>query len=100
LWGLAPLLSCALELVAPDDLGQLDLQQAGLLSFEWREGVTEGLPPGLERLGPPFATVGTREFMGNQCGLSQDAAESLPPQLVQGRGRGKARRAAFALRRP
>ena len=100
LLGLGHLLSCAFELVAPDDLGQIDLQQAGLLPFELREGVTEGLPPGLERLGQPFATVGPREFMGHERWLSQDSTEILPDQLVQGPGRGKARRAAFALRRP
>jgi hypothetical protein len=100
LLGLDHLLSCALALVAPDDLGQIDLQHVGLLPFELREGVTEGLPPGLERLGQPFATVGTRECMGHERWLSQDSAEILPHQLVHGPGRGQARRAAFALRRP
>jgi hypothetical protein len=100
LLGLGHLLSFAFELVAPDDLGQIDLQQAGLLPFELCEGFTEGLPPGLERLGQPFATVGPREFMGKERWLSQDSTEILPDQLIQDPGRGKARRAAFALRRP
>ena len=44
------LLSCALELVTPDDLRQVDFQQPGLLPFELGEGLPEGLPPCLERL--------------------------------------------------
>jgi hypothetical protein len=47
------LLSCALELVTPDDLGQIDFQQPGLLPFELSEGITQGLPPGLQGLGQP-----------------------------------------------
>jgi hypothetical protein len=45
------LLSCALELVTPDDLRQLDFQQPGLLSFELGEGFPVGLPLGLQGLG-------------------------------------------------
>src|ERR671919_1327385 len=43
-WGLDHLLSWALARVAPDDRGQIALQHAGLLPFELREGVTEGVP--------------------------------------------------------
>jgi Domain of unknown function (DUF4372)/Transposase DDE domain len=100
LLGLGHLLSFALELVTPDDLGQIDFQQAGLLPFELGEGVMQGLPSGLQGLGQPFAAVGTRQFMGDERGLGQDPAEILPDQLVQGPRRGQACRAALPLSRP
>jgi hypothetical protein len=100
LLGLGHFLSFALELIAPNDLGQIDLQQADLLPFELREGLTEGLPPGLQGLGQPFAAVGTGEFMGDERWLGQDPAEILPDQPVQGPGRGKARRATVTPSRP
>ena len=98
--GLSHLRSFALELVAANDLGQIDFQQAGLLSFKWRERFPESLPAGLQGLGQPFTSVGTREFMGDQRGLAQDPAQILPDQRVQSPGRGKARRAAVAPCRP
>ena len=98
--GLSHLRSFALELVAANDLGQIDFQQAGLLSFKLRERFPESLPAGLQGLGQPFTSVGTREFMGDQRGLAQDPAQILPDQRVQSPGRGKARRAAVAPCRP
>ena len=98
--GLRHLLSFALELVTPDDLRQVDFQQPGLLPFELGEGITQGLPPGLQGLGQPFPAVGTRQFMGDERWLGQDPAQILPDQLVQGAGRGKARRAALSPSRP
>jgi hypothetical protein len=96
--GLGHLLSFAFELVTPDDLGQIDFQQAGLLPFDLGEGVAQGLPSGLEGLGQPFAAMGTRQFMGNELGFGQDPAEILPDQCIEGPGRGKACRAALPLR--
>jgi hypothetical protein len=96
--GLGHLLSFAFELVTPNDFRQVDLQQPGLLPFELGEGITEGLPPGLQGLGQPFAAMSTREFMGDERGLGQDPAQILPHQHVQGPGRGKARRAARSPR--
>jgi hypothetical protein len=98
--GLGHLLSFALKLLTPDDLGQVDLQQPGLLPFELGEGIAQGLPPGLQGLGQPCPAVGMRQCMGDERWLSQDATEILPDQLVQGAGRGKARRAARSLSCP
>jgi hypothetical protein len=64
------LLSFALKLITPDDLGQVDLQQPGLQSFELGEGIAQGLPPGLQGLWQPFPTVGTRQFMGDERWIS------------------------------
>ena len=100
LLGVRHLLSCALARVTPDDLRQVDFPQPGLLPFELGEGVAQGLPPGLQGLGQPCPAVGTRECMGDQRGLGQDPAEILPDQLVQGLGRGQARRATVATSRP
>ena len=98
--GVRHLLSCALKLITPDDLGQVDRQQPGLLSFELGEGIAQGLPPGLQGLWQPFPTVGTRHFMGDERWLSQDPAQILPDPRVQGPGRSQARRAAVAPGRP
>jgi hypothetical protein len=98
--GLGHLLSCALERVTPDDLRQVDLQQASLLPIERREGVTQGLPSGLQGLGQPFAALGPRERMGDQRWLGQAPADILPHPCVQGSSRGKARRATSAPSRP
>ena len=78
------LLSFALELVTPDDLRQIDFEQPGLLPFELGEGLPEGLPPGLQGLGQPFASMRSRECMRNEGWLAQDPAQILPDQLVQG----------------
>jgi hypothetical protein len=48
--GVGHLLSFALKLLTPDDLGQVDLQQPGLLPFELGESIAQGLPPGLQGL--------------------------------------------------
>ena len=94
------LLSFAFEFIAPDDLRQVDFQQPRLLPFELGEGITQGLPPGLQGLGQPCPAVGTRQFMGDQRWLGQDPTQILPDQLVQGAGRGIARRAALSSSRP
>jgi hypothetical protein len=44
------LLAFALELLAPNDLGKIDVQQAGLLSRQLGQGLVEGAAPRLERL--------------------------------------------------
>jgi hypothetical protein len=98
--GVRHLLSFAFELITPDDLGQVDLQQPGLLPFELREGFMQGLPSGLQGLGQPFAAMGTRQFMGDERGFGQDLAEILPDQRVQGPSRGKACGTALAPGRP
>jgi hypothetical protein len=98
--GLGHLLSCARELVSPDDLGQIDFQQAGLLPFDLGEGVMQGLPSGLQGLGQPCPAVGPCQFMGDERGVGQDPAEILPDQRLQGSGWGKACRAALPLSRP
>jgi hypothetical protein len=94
------LLSCAFEFIAPDDLRQVDFQPPRLLPFELGEGIMQGLPPGLQGLGQPCPTVGTRQFMGDKRWLGQDPTQILPDQLVQGEGRGIARRAALSSSRP
>jgi hypothetical protein len=100
LLGVHHLLSCALELVTPNDLRQIDFEPPGLLPFELGEGLPEGLPPGLQGLGQPFASMRSRECMHNEGWLAQDPAQILPDPRVQGSGRGKPRRAALSPGRP
>ena len=87
--GLRHLLSFALELVTPDDLGQVDFQQPGLLPFELGEGVTQGLPPGLQGLGQPFAAVGPRECMRDECWLTSGSGRDPARPTRPGRGPGQ-----------
>jgi hypothetical protein len=98
--GLGHLLSCAFELVAPDDLGQIDFQQPGLLPFELREGITQSLPSGLQGLRQPCAAVGPCECRRDEGWLTQDSAQILPHQLIQGAGWDKPCGAALSLGRP
>jgi hypothetical protein len=94
------LLSFALELVTPNNFCEVDFQQPSLLPFELDKGVTQGLAPGLQRLGQPCPAVGPCECMRDECWLTQDPAQILPHQLIQGAGRGKPRGAALPLGRP
>ena|SRR5882724_1673206 len=94
------LLSCALELVTPNDLCQVDFQQPSLLPFELGKGVTQGLAPGLQGLWQPFPAVGPCECMSDECWLTQDPTQILPHQLIQGLGWGKTRGAALSPGRP
>ena len=100
LLGVRHLLSFALELVTPDDLRQINFPQPGLLPFALGEGVTQGLPPGLQGLGQPFASMRPGECVRHAGWLAQDPAQIRPDPLVQGSGRGKPRRAALAPGRP
>jgi len=98
--GVRHLLALALELVTPDDLRQGDFQPPGLLPFELGEGLLEGLPPGLQGLGQPFAAMSPRACLRHEGWLAQDPAQLLPDQLVQGSGWGKPRGAALSSGRP
>jgi hypothetical protein len=80
--GVRHLLSCALELVTPDDLRQVDFQPPGVRPFELGEGLPEGLPPGLQGLGQPFASMRPRECRRHEGWLAQDPAQILPDHLV------------------
>jgi hypothetical protein len=94
------LLSCAFELVTPHNVCAVDFQQPSVLPFELGEGITQGLAPGLQRLGQPCPAVGPCQCMRDACWLTQEPAQILPHQRIQGAGRGKARGAARPLGRP
>jgi hypothetical protein len=94
------LLSCALELVTPNDFCEVDFQPPSLLPFELGKGVTQGLASGLQGLGQPCAAVGPGECMRDEGWLTQAPAQILLDQLIPGLGRGKARRAALSLGHP
>ncbi len=97
---LGHLLVFPLELVAVNNVGQVDLQQPGALAFELREGLLEGLPPCLECLRQPCASLGTLQGLGDEHGLGEDTTQIVPDQLVKSaRGR-VARRTAFPLGGP
>jgi hypothetical protein len=90
------LLSFGLKLITPDALAQLERQPARLLEVEPGESIAQGLPPGLQGLEQPGPIAGTRQFMGDERWRSQDPAQLLPDQGVQGSGRGHASLAAVA----
>ena len=92
--GLRYLLVFTFEFLPPDDGGQIDLQQAGLLPCQLRQGFSQRLAPGMEGVRQPLPALGPCQFMSNQRGLSQHPTEILPHECIQGLSRGIARRAA------
>ena len=52
-----------LEFLAPDDFGQIDVEQAGVLSLDLGERLTQGALARLEGLRKPLAALGALEFM-------------------------------------
>src|SRR5262245_29281256 len=94
LLGLRYLLMFAFEFLPPDNGGQIDLQQAGLLPLQLCQGLAQRVASSLEDVRQPLPAPGPGQFMGNQGGRGQHPTQILPHQRVQGRGRGRARRAA------
>jgi hypothetical protein len=90
------LLSFALEFVAANYLGQVGIQQAGLLALELGQRILEGLAARLERLRQPLAHLRPFQFVGDQARLGQHLTQILPDQGVQGACRYVARDTAFA----
>jgi hypothetical protein len=97
LLGCGQFLAFALELLKRNDLGQIGIQQARLLSFQVGQGLLQSPTAGLKRLGQPLAGLSALEFMGNQGRVRQNLTEVLPDQIVQGLGGCIASRTAFAL---
>ena len=95
--GLCHLLASPLELLTLDHLCQVEIEQPSLLAFKLREDVAQRLSARLQGLGQPCAHLCPLQFMGDQAGLTQDPAEVLPDEVVQGVSRGIAGRAALAL---
>jgi len=87
----------ALELLNRNDLRQIGIQQARLLSLQLCNGLLQGLTAGLKRLREPFPCLRTLQFMGNQGRVRQNLTEILPDQFVQWLGWGIAGRATFIL---
>ncbi len=97
---LGHLLMFPLELVAVNNIGQIDLQQPGALAFELRQGLLEGLPPCLECLRQPCASLGTLQGLGDEHRLGEHATQIVPYQLVESARGCVTRRTAFALSGP
>jgi hypothetical protein len=70
---LGHLLMFPLELVAVNNIGEIDLQQPGALAFELRQGLLEGVPPCLACLGQPCASLGTLQGLGDEYGFGEHA---------------------------
>src|SRR5438552_18169822 len=78
------LLAFALELLAPNDLGKIDVQQPGLLSLQLGQGLAEGATPRLERLRQPLAPLSPLQLMDDQGRLRQHPTEIVPHERVEG----------------
>jgi hypothetical protein len=57
------LLTFALELLASNDFGQINVQQPSLLSLKLGQGLAEGAAPCLERLRQPLSLVGPLQLV-------------------------------------
>jgi hypothetical protein len=76
--GLGEFLALALELVAPDHLGQVNFEQAGLLALQVRQRGPQGPLPILQSLRQPLARLSTHQFVSDQGRLSEQVAQVLP----------------------
>jgi hypothetical protein len=76
-------LALTLELIEPDHLGQVGIQQPLLLALELAQGVADGRLAGLEFLGQPGAAPGTLQGVGDLGGVGQQRAQVGPDQLVE-----------------
>ena len=76
-------LPLALELVPVDHLGQVHLEQAGLLALQLCQSGSQGLLTILQRLWEPLTGLGARQFMCDEGRIDQQTTQVLPHQLVQ-----------------
>ena len=68
---LGDLLPLALELVPADHLGQVDLEQAGLLALQLCQSGPQGTLAILQRLWEPLTGLGACQFMGDEGRIGQ-----------------------------
>jgi hypothetical protein len=68
---LGNLLPLALELVPADHLGQVHLEQAGLLALQLCQRSAQGTLAILQRLGEPLTRLGACQFMGDEGRIGQ-----------------------------
>jgi len=78
------LLTFALELLAPNDFSQINVQQPRLLSVQLGQGLAEGAAPRLERLRQPLSPLGPLQLMDDERRLRQHPAEIVPHEHVEG----------------
>jgi hypothetical protein len=78
------LLAFALELLAPNDFGKINVQQPRLLSLQLVQGLAEGAAPRLERLRQPLSPLGPLQLMDDERRLRQHLAEIVPHECVEG----------------
>jgi hypothetical protein len=83
LLGLRQLVPFALEFLATDDFGQIDVEQAGVLPLDLSQCLPQGALARLEGLRKPGAPSGTLEFLGDECRLGEHLTEILPDQRIE-----------------
>jgi hypothetical protein len=93
-------LASPLALLALDRLRQVDIEQPRLLVFELSQDLPQRLPARRQGLGQPCPPLRSRQFMRDEGRLSQDTAELLPDQCIQGLCGSITRRAARAAGEP
>ena len=71
LLGLRQLGPFALEFLATDDFGQIDVEQAGVLPLHLGQGLTQGALARLERLRKPCAPLSALEFLSDEGRLGE-----------------------------
>ena len=82
--GLTQLLPFAGKLLVLNHFGQVDFQQARLLSLQLGESRAEGVLAGLQCLREPSTSLGTLQFLGDERRVGQDLTEILPDEGIQG----------------
>ena len=80
---LGQLVPFALEFFAPDDFGQIDVEQADVLPLDLGQRLTPGALARLEGLRKPLAPLGALEFVGDECRLGEHLTEILPDQHIE-----------------
>jgi hypothetical protein len=73
----------ALEFLAADDFGQIDIEQAGVLPLDLCERLAQGMLACLERLRKPLAALGTLEFVDDEGRVGKHLTEILPDQRIE-----------------
>ncbi len=80
---LGQLVPFALEFLATDDFGQIDVEQADMLPLDLGQHLTQGALARLEGLRKPCAPLGTLEFVGDKGRLGKHLREILPDQRIE-----------------
>jgi len=80
---LGQLVPFALEFLAADDFGQIDVEQAGMLPLDLGQRLTQGALTRLEGLRKPLTRLGALEFVGDECRLGEHLTEILPDQRIE-----------------